>query len=394
MNSQVYIVSCPDYDQVAEKMNELFSMMGGMSQFVAPNEKIVLKVNLLAPANPEQAVSTHPAVVTAVARMAKEAGAFPIIADSPGSGYKYSEKTLNTLYRTCGMFDAAEAAGAALNFDTTYNPVSFPEGKLIKRFDVITPIVEANGVLNLCKLKTHLFMSMTGAVKNNFGVIPGLAKPGYHAKLHDKAHFADMLLDLAEYVSPRLSIMDAVTGMEGEGPGAAGSPRQIGLLLGSKNQLALDVVAGEIIGLRREQNPLLIAAAKRGLAPTSIEEIQIIGADLSKIRIPDYKFPATVEGHGMGKLSWWQRPLEPLMKSGLSQAPHVARKKCIACGICRDSCPIKAITMIENKRGYARIDDKQCIRCYCCHELCPKKAIELWGSFLYRVLKIGVKIGK
>ena len=124
---------------------------------------------------------------------------------------------------------AVEAAGAELNFDTTYKPVFFLQGKLIKHFDVITPVIAANGVLNLCKLKTHTFMSMTGAVKNNFGVIPGLAKPGYHAKLHDKHHFADMMLDLAEFVSPRVSIMDAVMGMEGDGPGAAGTPRPIGL---------------------------------------------------------------------------------------------------------------------------------------------------------------------
>ena len=388
--NKVFIVRCPDYDHVDEKMDELVSMMGGMGRFAQPNEEIVLKVNLLQPAKPERAVTTHPRVVAATARMVRRQGASAVIADSPGSGYNYNEKILNTLYRECGMFDAAEASGAKLNFDTSYRPVSFLEGKLIKHFDVIAPVLEADAVVNLCKLKTHTLMSFTGAVKNNFGVIPGLAKPGYHAKLRDHDHFADMLLDLAEYVSPRLSIMDAVTAMEGDGPGAAGVPRPVGLLMGSINPLALDIVACEIIGLRREYNPVLMAAAKRGLTPAGLDEIEVIGEEISQIRISDFRLPATMESLS-GHLSWWQKPLEPFFKDWLSQAPEVVRKKCLACGICRDSCPVNAIGMIEKKRKYAQIDDKQCIRCYCCHELCPEGAIALRQSFMYRVLGIGAR---
>ncbi len=388
--NKVFIVRCPDYDHVDEKMGELVSMMGGMGRFVRQNEKIVLKANLLLPAKPEQAVTTHPRVVAAIARMVRREGASALIADSPGSGYKYNEKILNTLYRECGMFDAAEASGAELNFDTTYKPVSFLEGKLIKHFDVIAPVLEADAVLNLCKLKTHTLMSFTGAVKNNFGVIPGLAKPGYHAKLRDHDHFADMLLDLAEYVSPRLSIMDAVTAMEGDGPGTAGAPRPVGLLMGSINPLALDIVACEIIGLRREYNPVLMAAAKRGLTPAGLDEIEVTGEEISQIRISDFRLPATMESLA-GHLSWWQKPLEPFFKDWLSQAPEVVRKKCLACGICRDSCPVNAIGMIEKKRKYAQIDDNQCIRCYCCHELCPEGAIALRQSLMHRLLGIGVQ---
>ena len=169
-----------------------------------------LKANLLAAAEPEEAITTHPAVTAAAGKMAKAAGAAPVIADSPGSGFQYTEGTLKRDYRTCGMYDAAAEAGIDVNLDTTYQAISFPEGVLAKRLDVITPVVKADGVFNLCKLKTHTYMGMTGAVKNHFGIIPGLAKPGYHAKLHDTDRFADMLLDLAAYVAPRVSIMDAV----------------------------------------------------------------------------------------------------------------------------------------------------------------------------------------
>jgi uncharacterized protein (DUF362 family)/ferredoxin len=390
MDNNVYVVKCPDYSQAQEKIRELFSMMGGIGSFASPHEKIILKVNLLQPAKPQLAITTNPAIVQAVARITKEQGALPIIVDSPGSGDQYNEKALKTIYETCGMRQAAEASGAQLNFDTTYRPVSFQSGKLIKHFDVITPLHNAEGVFNLCKLKTHVFMRMTGAVKNNFGIIPGLMKPGYHVTLSDAMRFADMLLDLTDYVSARISIMDAVIGLEGDGPGTAGVPRHIGLLLGATNPLALDSIAAEIIGLRREQNPIVLAAERRGLTPTRLEDIKLIGAALSEIRIQDFKFPSTIfEGVGFGKLPWHQKLMLPFFKTGCARTPYIKKEKCIACGICRDSCPVKVISMHGGNRHYARINSKKCIRCYCCHELCPEKAVELQESFLFRkILKL------
>ena len=95
------------------------------------------------------------------------------------------------------------------------------------------------------------------------------------------------------------------------------------MLLGSVNPLALDVVAGEIIGLKREQNPVLMAAASRGLAPTRLEEVSVIGGDMAELRVADYKFPVTIyEGIGMGKLPWWQKALVPFFKNGFSLTPN------------------------------------------------------------------------
>ncbi|MBN1811660.1 MAG: DUF362 domain-containing protein [Anaerolineae bacterium] len=387
MDNKVYIVKCPDYKQVGERMAELFGLMGGIEQFAAPGEKIVLKVNLLAAAKPEEAITTHPAVTAAVGKMAKATGATPVIADSPGSGFQYTEGTLKHVYRICRMHDAAEEAGIDVNMDTSYQAVSFPDGVLAKRLDVITPIIEADGVFNLCKLKTHTYMGMTGAVKNHFGIIPGLAKPGYHAKLHDTARFADMLLDLAAYVAPRVSIMDAVVGMEGDGPNA-GEPRPIGLLLAARNPLAMDVVASEIIGLPRENNPVLIAAEKRALSPTRLEQVKLVGADATGLRIPGYRLPATFASEeGLVNLLWWQQALKPLFRDSLTIKPRVLKDKCIACGACRDACPMHVITIRQDGKKYAHIDDSGCIRCYCCHEMCPQDAIELRQGLLYRIVK-------
>ena len=316
MEKKVYIVQCKDYDEIEDKFAALMNLMGGMGRFAKQGEKIVLKVNLLREARPEEAVSTHPAVVAAVGRLAREAGAVPVIADSPGGGYRYTRKILDKIYHTNRMHQAANQAGITVNWDTTSRPVSFTDGILTKHFDIITPVYEADAVFNLCKMKTHLFTVMTGAIKNIFGVIPGLSKTGYHAKLHDVQRFAGMLLDLTQYVSPRLTIMDAVVAMEGDGPGT-GDPRQVGLLIGSENPLALDVAATEIMGLHRTENPILMEAERRALEPNRLEDIEIIGADIADVRVPDFKRTRVSAGSlGLDRMPWYQRLLEPMFKNG------------------------------------------------------------------------------
>jgi uncharacterized protein (DUF362 family)/Pyruvate/2-oxoacid:ferredoxin oxidoreductase delta subunit len=387
MKTNVYIVKCESYEKADEKINELINMMGGIGQFAKKGEKITLKANLLGAVPPEKAVTTHPLVVAAIGRLAKKEGAVPLIADSPGSGYLYNEGTLKKLYKTCGMYDAAEQAGIDVNMDTGHERVSFPQGKLLKQIDVIKPITQADGVFNICKMKTHLYMHVTGAVKNHFGIIPGLSKVGFHAKLFDKERFADMLLDLSFYVAPRLTIMDAVLAMEGEGPGASGTPRHVGLLLASASDLALDVVAGEIMGLPHDHNPVLMAAKRREASPYSIEDVNVIGEDLSGIKISDYKFPSTVKG--FSRTVEKNPVVRNILKSALTKYPVIAKVRCIGCGMCAAACPQKMITMITQKgKKKAAINLKDCIRCYCCHELCPHKAIDIKSRFIHKALKI------
>lgn len=385
MKHRVYVVRCPDYDSVEQKIHELMGMMGGIEQFVKTGETILLKPNLLQIAKPGKAISTHPALVAVVGKMVKKITADVIIADSPGSGLPNIGKILKRLYRETGMEWAAAEAGIELNRDTGFTAVSFPEGKLIKRFEVITPVTRAHGAINLCKLKTHAFMAMTGAVKNAFGIICGYAKPGYHAKLSDPALFAAMLLDLSNYLSPRLSLMDAVIGMEGNGP-SAGQPKQVGLLIGSTCPLALDVVAGEIMGLPLENNPILVEAQRRGLIPSVLEDVDLLGIDRKELRIPGFKLPGTfLPGSGLGEMPRFvSRIAEAIFKNGAALKPVVEKKRCSACGQCERACPVQAIAVHDDK--YSEIDYQKCIRCYCCHEMCPEHAITLRSNLLYRYL--------
>ncbi len=382
--TQVYAASCPDYEQAEACIRALVEQMGGMGRFVRPGERIVLKANLLRAAPPESAICTHPAVVEAVAKLVKEAGGTPVICDSPG-GALHKEAVLRSLYEKTGMAAAAAAAGAELALDPSTRTVSLPEGKVLRQAEIITPVAEADGVIDLCKMKTHVLMSMTGAVKNLFGVIPGLSKVGYHATHPDHETFADVLLDLTGYVKPRLSLMDGILAMEGDGPGSSGTPRQAGLLLASANPLALDTAAGAIMNLPRQDNPVLLAAERRGLTPCRMEDVELIGGTVEELRMADYKFPASTKSNLMDFLGPLARPAERLCKKAFSQTPRIDGAKCVGCGICAKSCPGQAIAMTAPGKK-ARISQNACIHCYCCHELCPQRAVELHQSWLGRLL--------
>ncbi len=374
---RVYIVKCEDYDQVEKKLRDLLEMMGGIGRFVKPGQRIILKPNLLLAARPEKAVTTHPAVVAAMGKIAREITPKIGLIDSPGSGYAYNRKALEKTYRTCGMQEAADEAGLELSYDESFETVSFPAGTLVKQFSIITPIRTCDGYINLCKMKTHGLTFMTGATKNIFGLIPGRAKVGYHGTMTTRELFAAMLLDLMALAPPKLTIMDAVIGMEGEGP-SGGRPRRIGLLIASDDPLALDIVASEIMGLPQERNPLLTEAKKRNLHPSGLEDVDVIGVPKEQLRIEGFKLPSSFakERFHLSAL------FAPVAKSFFTVDPRIIKTKCTACGACRDACPRDAITVDET----AEIDKKKCIRCYCCHEMCAYNAVELHRSLFYRIM--------
>ena len=94
----------------------------------------------------------------------------------------------------------------------------------------------ADYIIDFCKLKTHGMVGLSCAVKNMFGCVPGTNKPEYHYRFPGEADFSDMLIDLNEYAKPVLSIVDAVVGMEGNGP-TNGTPRFVGAVIAQQSVL-------------------------------------------------------------------------------------------------------------------------------------------------------------
>lgn len=245
-----------------------------LSRQIRPDLKIVIKPNLVMKRAPEDAATTHPALVEAVIRQLQQLGAQDItIAES--SGGPYAEPLLKSLYETCGMAEAARRTGAKLNLGTGSREIG-GNGQVTRRFTVIDPIADADLILNLCKLKTHCMTVLSGAVKNLFGCIPGLMKPELHMRYPEKEDFCRMLLDLSAALPPVISFVDAVEAMEGDGP-TGGRKKHVGLTLCSADRYALDLVNAAVLGIDPASIPTVRQSIARGLCPASLAQVQLLG---------------------------------------------------------------------------------------------------------------------
>lgn len=382
MKYDVAFAACKSYEdaEVSAALQTVIDAAGGLD-WVTPGMRVALKLNLVSAMKPEEAATVHPAVVCALVRMLLARGAQVLLGDSPGGLYNAAH--LQRVYEVTGL-RAAEALGAALNSDFSVCTVSYPEAVQAKNFTMTAYLKQADAIIDVCKLKTHGMMGMTNAVKNFFGVIPGTMKPEYHYKYPKVSDFADMLVDLCEYCKPRLSICDAVVGMEGNGP-TQGTARPIGCLIASENAHMLDLTACGLIGLSPEEVPTLTAAIRRGLCPDSAQKLSVFGDPVAFI-VPDYKTvpsQASVFFRSGGK-----GPIAKLTDSFLFHVltpyPKLHAKACIGCKKCANLCPAKAITM---KNGRPAIDRKACIHCFCCQEFCPKGAMQVGRNALMRLLE-------
>lgn len=329
-----------------------------------PGMKVLLKPNLLAARKPAQAVTTHPALVQAVADWLRERGIEKVIlADSPGG--PYNEGRLRSVYSASGMDRLIEVG---LNLNTGAAPVAQPKGKYCRSFDIIDPVRQADYIINLPKVKTHGMTVVSLGVKNLFGTIPGLEKPAVHYRYPGWEEFAGMLLDLGELIAPAVTLVDGVLAMEGDGP-SGGTTRELGYTFASRDMFSLDFfLAGEVMGLPPEGIPMLRQARERGL----VDESPVLTGDPLG-EIAPFARPKTQSADFTGYLpGFLRKPVRAVAGKLLRPRPRVLGEKCIGCGRCAESCPQHIIT-IEN--GRAKIDRRKCISCFCCQEMCPAKAI-------------------
>jgi uncharacterized protein (DUF362 family)/Pyruvate/2-oxoacid:ferredoxin oxidoreductase delta subunit len=354
---------------------------GGWASILPRGSKVLIKPNLLTPAMAEQCVSPHPAVVRALIELCRDAGAASItIGDSPGFG------TAQKVAAKCGILDVARELGVeVINFADSIT-VPAPAGFHNRSFSIARDIVEADVVINLAKFKTHAMMVITLSVKNMFGAFVGKHKAQWHlqsGRSHD--HFARMLVELAYTVKPAISVLDAVIGMEGNGPGS-GKPRKLGFLAASRDMVSLDRVACAIAGVAPDKVYIFKAARNLGLA-VDLEGIRLSGDSIKPLSITDLKPASMMHVEGPA----YFRPFAGLLRRSLTTRPAVDASRCKGCAICRKACPAAAITQ-PAPGACVRIDDGSCIRCYCCQELCPEGAIaprDAWALRLIKSLKRG-----
>lgn len=356
---KVSIVKCESYKQeeVDGAVKDSLRLIGFKFR---KGMKVLLKPNVLYAASPEKAVTTHPSILIALCKLLKDCEVY--IGDSPG----YANK--DEAFKVSGILDVAERFKANFsNFNTTKLTVfKNEENVFLKEVHLPKLIKEIDLIINLPKLKTHGLMKYTGAIKNLYGFIPGGKKAYYHLMADSEEKFGQLLVELYRYIKPKLTIMDAVVGMEGFGP-SEGNPKQTGLILASKDCLSLDLVASEIIGFKSKDILTSKIAIEKGL----YKGVEKVGLEDAHV---EYK-----------KAMPLQKKLPKFIKKLIYESRiRIDSKKCKKCYICYTHCPSKAI----KKDKELIIDDKKCIQCFCCQELCPHKAIKMSNSLFNFIEKI------
>src|SRR6056297_941088 len=354
-------------DELSAKLDSLLQELGGLDNFIKAGDKVLFKTNLLMGKTPEAAVTTNPEFIRALAKKVKELGAEVIIADSPV--VPFNDKLLKRAYQKSGLYEMAAEENIKLNYNTNSKRQEYKEGKINKSFQLASYLEEADLVINLPKLKTHGLTMYTGGVKNLFGCIPGVLKAEYHLRMQSVYDFSRMLNDSAALVAPELTIMDAVVGMEGEGP-SNGKPREFNYLFASTSPYYLDLAAVRLLGIKPEEKvPSIKAALEDNIIKK--EQLKVRGnkvTPLNEVEIPKIEKENNLLDGRMPEF------MSDILEKLLRPKPVFKEDNGVGCRTCAENCPPDAINMIDN---FPEVNLDECIRCFCCQELCPYDAVDI-----------------
>ncbi|MCM1042870.1 MAG: DUF362 domain-containing protein [Corallococcus sp.] len=377
---KVAMADAASYEQ-AEIDNAVGSMLaelGGIEHIVPYGAKVLIKANLVRDMPPEQAGTTHPTVLIAlIKQLTEKCNAKVVVGDS--SGGAYTKGYMSAVYNKCKMTEIPRLTNALLNYDFGYTRTEI-DGVRLKAIDICDSFLNADAVINVGKLKTHSFAGYSGAVKNNYGLLPGLVKVEVHSRYPDLGEFCDVLIDIERFSSQKtvLNVLDGVIGMEGAGP-TNGKPKFIGKIIASQNAYLCDVVAVSLFDDPFKQ-PLIQKAIERGLVK---EDLSNLDCDMQAVKacyIQDYDRVEVVSANTFLHMPRW---MKKLAKKQLTPKVTFKKKVCKGCGKCAAHCPAKAIAIDKT----AKVDQSKCIRCFCCQELCPFDAVKLKRPLLYRVAR-------
>ncbi|MCB2356828.1 DUF362 domain-containing protein [Clostridium estertheticum] len=381
----VALLKCEQYDVdlIEKKLREGFELLGGdefLRKLIPKDSKVLLKPNMLSVESKESPVVTHYAVFEAVIRIVKEYSNYVSFGDSPGFGdsRKAAEKS--------GLMEVADRYGVKFEDFKESMHVRLDNSILCKSWNVAKAAYDADVVITLPKLKTHAMAYYTGAVKNQFGCIPGTQKATWHTRMPDANNFCKMLLDLNTAVGTNFAILDGIIAMEGNGP-KSGQAYNLNTLIMGQSLTAVDSTAVRLIGYDNPlDTPVLKEAYDSKWGVVLPKDINILGEKLEDMKAKNFKLCR--KG---GNFYFISPAVTNFLRGMIAPNPTLIQEKCIGCGRCEEVCPEKpvVITMVKNgDKLNPKWNMNECIRCFCCQELCPVGAIETKYSTLGRLLKL------
>lgn len=372
-SNRVSLAPCPSYEPtvVRDAVTAVLAPLGGIESIVQPGQTVLLKPNLLTDRTPDQAVTTHPEVARTVIRLVKGRGATVRVGDSPASVVKLESVWDRTGFTALCREEDVELVNIEKEGSRTFDVDGC-------RFSLANAVLNADVVINLPKVKTHVLTVLTAAVKNLYGIVPGPQKTILHKHYPKPAEFGKLIAAIYRTCPPALSIADGVLGMEGDGP-SAGRPIALGFLAASTSALALDLILCRLLGIDPKRVPYLPPLLARPDSPDP-ERIETVGPALKALAPHRFSRPSGLPARLL------PRALVTLLDPLLWVRPLIT-DACVACGQCAKACPTQALTQPAGQ--HPDFDPLRCIGCCCCHEVCPAHAIDLTQSRLLRLMRGG-----
>ncbi|MGB5593129.1 MAG: DUF362 domain-containing protein [Crocosphaera sp.] len=282
--SSVSLLSAHSYDRPLLKasLEQLLDPLGGIKNFVKPGQRVLLKPNLLTGSRPTKECVTRPEIVYCVAQLVIEAGGKPFLGDSPAFGTARGVALANGyefILDELGL-EVVEFQGKRYS----NNSDNFNNLRLSKE------AMDADVVINLPKVKSHMQLTLTLGVKNLFGCVPGKMKAWWHMEAgKDANRFGEMLVETAKAIAPNLTIIDGIIGHEGNGP-SGGEPRKLGILGASGDVFALDRAMIAVLKVSPESIPTFVAQRRLGLT-SDLSEIDFPLNHPTQLQVDDWQLP-------------------------------------------------------------------------------------------------------
>lgn len=365
--SRVVVAACSSYSaaDVENALNEIMQALGGLAAFITPGQTVLVKPNLFSPHAPEDAVTTHPELVRQVIQLCFKAGAGRVwVGDSPVGTHEEA-----ALWSRTGMTAAVAGTPAELkSWQVKQAPLSCQDDILA----VPEWYSQVDVIISLPKLKTHCLTTMTCGLKNVYGIVSGQAKAKFHLQYPSPLTMSAFLVRVFAALKPQLTIADAVVAMEGNGP-AHGSPLPVGVLMASRDAVALDAIGCMPLGISPSTAPMIRMAAEMDLGRMDEASIECMGSGVAKLRTARMK-PSL--SRFLRYVPEWAFGVNLRL---LRMRPKIRERRCIKCGMCAEACPQEAIKA-QAGTGYPAIDKTACIDCFCCLESCPQSAIAVQYS--------------
>ena len=380
-NTQVAVKICKKYDttSISSSLNNCFELLGQLSNFIKPEHTVLIKPDLYHCTQPNEAKTTNPNIVSALAELVDKIGAKCIIADSPKGDF--TQSNLDRTYIKTQMLQASNNGHAILSINENISTLTNPNGEHCRDIYVIDAINDADVIINVGKFRCEQHLGLIGCSQNLFGLIPGKVKELVKSRCYTLNAYYNYLIDLYETLENKivLNVLDGIVGCE-----ANGDPRILNTILVGENPYAVDATALKIINQNPEECMLLAESVRRNKFNFTYKTI---GDNIEPLVCNDFHYSSFLENIKTGSKNYFKRVYNRTQKR-----PIISSKLCKGCKICLDNCPMKAIEMQSNDLGeHARIDYDKCINCFACLQNCPYKIIKTKTPIKYSLIDKKVK---